>query len=39
MTYYDDIAEKNNNEERLAFIRKLIATIDVIIGFVDSRLG
>lgn len=39
MTSYDDIAEENNDEERLAFIRKLIAAMDEIVAFVDRRLG
>ena len=39
MTFYDDIAEKNNEEERVAFVRKLIAAIDEIVAFVDCRLG
>lgn len=30
---------KNNDEERLAFIRKLITSIDEIVSFVDRRLG
>ena len=38
MTSYDDIAEKNNDEERLAFIKKLIAAIDEIGDFVGRRL-
>ncbi len=39
LTFYDAIAEENNDEERLAFIRKLIAAIDDIVAFVDRRLG
>lgn len=39
MAFYDDIAEENNDEERLAFVRKLIAAIDEIVAFVDRRLG
>ncbi|KAH6646918.1 hypothetical protein BKA67DRAFT_580918 [Truncatella angustata] len=38
MAPYDFIAEKNNQDERLAFARKLLDARDEIVSFVDSRL-
>ncbi len=39
MAPYDAISKRNADDERIAFVRKLLDMDEEIVSFVDKRLG